>query len=437
MADITTTEHLKREIGVRSLALAGVNMVVGTGIFVLPAIVVEGLGATAILAYIVCGALIFLLALCFAEAGSNTSKSGGVYTYIETAFGPWAGFLAGNIYLLGGCMASDAALANALADTLQHFFPALGIDVYRMTFLLLLFGGLAWLNISSVKNGVGFVVFAGIGKLLALVVLIIVAIPYVEAENLKWVSEPTVSNIGAASLLLFFAFLGLEVPLSNGGEIKNPSRTVPLGIFVAVFIVLLLYISIQWVTQGTLGDQLSAHKDTPLAAVAAIALGKPGMAFIIAVTILSILGSLSGEILSQPRILFAAARDGLLPKRLAGLHPRFATPHIAIGVYVAIGFIMAVSGGFKQLAIIASASSLLLYLGVVLSTIKLRRMKAHDAEKGFRVPGGVMIPLIAAAAIIWLLSHLAKAELTGMGIFMLAFSIIYFVMKRLKMKRSR
>jgi L-asparagine transporter-like permease len=97
---------------------------------------------------------------------------------------------------------------------------------------------------------------------------------------------------------------------------------------------------------------------------------------------------------------------------------------------------MAVSGGFKQLAIIASASSLLLYLGVVLSTIKLRRMKAHDTQKGFRVPGGVMIPLIAAAAIIWLLSHLTKAELTGIGIFILAFSVIYFVMKRLKKKRG-
>ncbi len=396
----------------------------------------QGLGATAILAYIVCGAVIFLLALCFAEAGSNTNKSGGVYTYIEDAFGPRAGFLAGNIYLLGGSIASDAALANALADTIQYFFPALGIDIYRMIFLLLLFGGLAWLNISSVKNGVRFVVFASIGKLIPLILLIIVAIPYVKAENLQWVSEPTVSNIGTASLLLFFAFLGLEVPLSNGGEIKNPSRTVPTGIFLAVSIVLLLYISIQWVTQGTLGDQLTMHKDAPLAAVAGIAFGKPGMIFIITVTILSILGSLSGDILSQPRILFAAARDGLLPKRLAKVHPRFATPHVAIRVYAAIGFIMAVSGGFKQLAIIASASSLLLYLGVVLSTIKLRRMKAHDTPKGFRIPGGVMIPLIAVAAITWLLSNLNKKELWGMLVFILVFSAIYFVMKRLNRKED-
>lgn len=435
MADIAKTENLKREIGVRSLALASVNMVVGSGIFALPAIVAEGLGATAILAYVVCGALIFLLALCFAEAGSKTSKSGGVYTYIEDAFGPLAGFLACNIYLLGGSMASDAAIANALADTLQYFFPALGIDIYRMVFLLMLFGGLAWLNISSVKNGVRFVVFASIGKLIPLVLLVIVATPHVSAENLKWVAEPTVNNIGAASLLLFFAFLGLEVSLSNGGEIKNPSRTVPMGIFLGVSIILILYVSIQMVTQGTLGNNLSAYKDAPLAAVANIALGKPGMVFIIAVTVLSILGSLSGEILSMPRILFACARDGLLPKSLANIHPRFATPHVAIKVYVTIGFIMAVSGGFKQLAIIASASSLLIYLGVVLSIIKIRTMKTRDNQKGFRVPGGVIVPLIAAVAIGWLLSRLSRLELMGIGIFILIFSVIYIVMKQLKKKK--
>lgn len=434
METIVSPEPLKREIGVRALALAGVNMVVGSGIFVLPALVADGLGAAAILAYIVCGVLIFLVALCFAEVGSKTSKSGGTYTYIETAFGPWAGFLAGNIYLLGGSLASDAAIANALADTLQYFIPALGIDIYRMIFLMILFGGLAWLNISSVKNGVRFVVFASIGKLVPLILLVVVSTPHIAADNLKWISEPTIHNIGAASLLLFFAFLGLEVPLSNGGEIKNPSRTVPLGIFWAVLIVLILYIAIQLVTQGTFGNQLNAHKDAPLAAVAGIALGKPGTIFIISVTILSILGSLSGEILSMPRILFAGARDGLLPKSLAKVHPRFATPHVAIKAYVTIGFIMAISGGFKQLAIIASASSLLIYLGVVLSVIQLRRKEINNTAIGFRVPGGVIIPLTAATAIAWLLSGLSKAEWIGIAIFLIAFSIIYFVMIKMKKK---
>lgn len=434
MTYIATTEHLKREIGVRSLALACINMMVGSGIFVLPALVAEGLGAAVILAYAVCGILVVLLALCFAELGSKTNNSGGIYTYIENAFGPWAGFLASNMYVLGASLASDAAVANALADTLQHFFPGLGIDAFRMIFLLLLFVGLAWLNISSVKNGIRFVVFASIGKLIPLILLVIVALSKVSVENLKWVYEPTVSKIGTASVLLFFAFLGLEVPLSNGGEIKKPSRTVPLGIFLGVSVVLLLYGCIQLMAQAVLGNQLLMHKDAPLAAVAGVVLGEPGVIFIIVVTIISIVGSLSGAILSMPRILFASARDGLLPKPLASVHPVFATPYIAIRVYAAIGFIMAVSGGFRQLAIIASAASLLLYLGAALSFVKLRYTKADNPREGFRVPGGVTIPLIAALAIVWLLSNLSRIELIGIAAFMLVFSIIYFVITAFKNK---
>ncbi|HEU4901274.1 MAG TPA: amino acid permease, partial [Flavisolibacter sp.] len=117
MNPVSGKENLKREIGVRSLTLAILNQTVGTGIFVIPAIVAESLGAAAVVAYLVCGALIFLIALCFAELGSKTTASGGVYEYIESAFGPCAGFLANNIYWFGASVISDAALANALADT--------------------------------------------------------------------------------------------------------------------------------------------------------------------------------------------------------------------------------------------------------------------------------------------------------------------------------
>ncbi|MFT3702072.1 MAG: amino acid permease [Agriterribacter sp.] len=433
MTSSTTDENLKREIDTRSLTLAIVNMVIGSGIFALPAIVAEGLGAVAILAYIVCGVIMFLLALCFAELGSRSNKSGGAYRYIEDAFGRWSGFVAGNIYIVGGCMASDAAVANAMADTLQYFFPSLGMDTYRMIFLLILFSGLGWLNVSSVKNGIRFVALASIAKLIPLILLIVVAIPHVDTQNLKWVIHPTVHNIGAASLLLFFAFLGIEVPLTNGGEIKNPHRTVPRAVFWGIAAILVLYISVQLVTQGVLGDNMSAHKEAALAAVAGIAIGKPGMIFITVVTLLAILGSLSGAILSIPRILFAGARDGLMPKALAKIHPRFATPYVAIWVYVAIDFVMAVSGGFKQLAIIASASSLILYLGVALSSIKLIINEKNNAQRnGFRIPGGVIVPLVVSVAIIWLLSNLANAELTGIAVFILIFSAVYIVSKQIK-----
>ncbi len=432
MNTISAKENLKREIGVRSLTLAIINITAGSGIFVIPAIIAEDLGAAAVVAYLVCGFLIFLIGLCFAEVGSKTSASGGVYTYIETAFGPFAGFLANNIFWLGGCVVSDAAIANALTDTLKYFFPLFGNELFRAIFLFLVFGVLTLLNIRSVKNGVRFIEFATLGKLIPMIGLVIVGAGFMSTENLQWITSPTISNIGSASLLLFFAFIGLEGPLSNGGEIKNPKRTVPLGIFLGVSGVLLLYIAIQLVTQGVLGAGITTHKDAPLAAVANIAFGKWGAIIIIAATALSMLGALGGEILSIPRILFAGARDGLMPKSLAKVHPRFFTPHIAIAFYAALGFLLAVSGGFKQLATIASAAVLIIYLGVVLASIKLRKKDTASTEQTFRIPGGAVVPLMAACGIIWLLSNLTRQELTGIVIFILLFSLAYLIMIQVK-----
>jgi amino acid transporter len=177
---------------------------------------------------------------------------------------------------------------------------------------------------------------------------------------------------------------------------------------------------------------MAIHKDAPLAAVAGSAFGKWGIVLIIVATALSMLGALGGEILSIPRILFAGARDGLMPKPLAKVHPRFFTPHIAIAFYSTLGFLFAVAGGFKQLATIASAAVLIIYLGVVLASIKLRRKETATIEKTFRVPGGIIVPMLASGGIIWLLSNLTKPELTGIVIFIAVFSCIYLIPKMVK-----
>lgn len=432
---ITGKENLKREIGVRALTLALLNILIGSGIFVIPAIIAETLGSAAIIAYLVCGVLVFLIALCFAEVASKTNISGGIYTYIERAFGPYTGFLANNLYWFGSAVIADAAIANALADTLKYFFPLLGNEIFRALFFLLVFGGLALLNIRSVKNSVRFIEFATVAKLTPLVLLLVAGTAFVSLENLRWTSIPTLDNTVTASLLLFFAFTGVETPLINGGEIKNAKRTVPLAVFLGIGGMLILVMSIQLVTQGVLGTTITLHKNAPLAAVGEVIAGKAGFALVIVATALSMLGLLSGEILSIPRILFAGARDGLMPKPLASVHPRFFTPHIAVAVYTSLGFLFAVAGGFKQLAIISSACTLLIYLGTVLATLKLRKTELSTSEKTFSMPGGFIVPLLATAGILWLLSGLTKPEFTGISIFILVLSVIYVLVKLAKKNR--
>lgn len=430
-------EELKRTIGVFGLACSVVNMTIGAGIFVLPALAAQRMGAAAILSYFICGALIFLIALCFAEVGSKVTGSGGTYTYIETAFGPFAGFLANNIFVFGACILSDAAVANGLSTTLGYFFPLLDTAAIRPFFFLLLFGGLAYINIRGTSHGVLFIVVSTVAKLVPLLLLVAFGMGQIEAAHLKWKTGFSFSDVGATSLILFYAFLGIETVVSNSGEVKNPPKVIPWGLLTGLAFVLLLYVSIQVVTQGILGDEMLSYKNAPLTEVSRRLFGYFGITLITLGIAIAMLGSLSGEILAIPRVLFAGARAGIFPRVLGKVHARYTTPHVAIVLYTSLGYLLAVFGTLEQLAILASAASLLIYLGVVLASVRLRYKKQADAAKTFTVPGGWLIPALATLAILWLLSNLSRQEMTGSAIAILVLSLIYLVMRWYKQKQTR
>lgn len=423
-----TKEDLKREIGVWGLSANIVNIIVGAGIFVLPAIIAEIMGASGILVYLFCGFLIALVMLCFAEAGSKVTRSGGGYAYVETAFGPFPGYLAA-VFLVMGSVFSDAAVANALTEIIGLAFPVFKIPSVRILFMFLIFSGLATLNVIGVKQGIGLVKINTVAKLTPLVILIIIGWKDVSLSNLYWESAPTLQKFGEASLILFFAFQGGDAGLTVGGEIKNPHKTVPKAIFIGISFVLLLYILIQTVSQGVLGSELPQFKEAPLAETAKIVFGPVGYTILFIGAGISMFGMLSGEILNLPRVIFGLARDRVIPlDKLAAIHPRFKTPYLAILLYAGLGFTMAAAGGFRQLAVIASASMLLVYFGVSLSVIKLRKMK--ETEPGeFKIPFGYTVPILSAGIILYFLSHLTGYEMTGTLLFIAALTLIYFILK--------
>ncbi|RYF79935.1 MAG: amino acid permease, partial [Chitinophagaceae bacterium] len=275
----------------------------------MPALVAEHLGAAAIICFFICGLLIFLIAMCFAEVGSKVTGNGGTYAYIEAAFGPFAGFLANNIFWLSCCL-SDAAVANGLSKTLSYFFPLLD-STFRPLLFLLIFGGLALINIRGAKGGVNVMIMATFAKLIPLVLLVVFGLSHISAANLQWTNSFTFNDIGSSTLILFFAFLGIENAVANSGEFKNPSKVVPLGILSGLTFVLLLYICIQLITQGILGTQLFLFKDAPLAEVSKRLFAYTGIIMITIGAAVSMLGSLSGSILAIPRALFAGAKDGI------------------------------------------------------------------------------------------------------------------------------
>lgn len=147
-----TNEHLKREVGVWGLSANLVNIMIGAGIFALPAIIAAGLGSSSIHAYLFCGLLITLVMLCFAEIGSKVTTSGGAYTYIESSFGPYFGFLTVVLFVLSA-LSADGAVANALVDVLGSIFPFFNSDSVRRFVFLVLFAGLGYINVRGIKEG--------------------------------------------------------------------------------------------------------------------------------------------------------------------------------------------------------------------------------------------------------------------------------------------
>ncbi len=432
MTDTKTSEGLQRVIGVPGLALTVVNNTIGAGIFALPAIVSIQLGAFGIYGYIFCSIMLAAIVLCYVEIGSRVTTSGGSYAYVEAAFGDFAGFIINWLYFFGWGVLGSAAVINIIADSLLVIFPALSNPLLRGLLFFLLLGFMVLLNIRGTKNSVTFLKFITVVKLVPLLAIILFGFGQVTSQNLHWEHLPSIKTFGDTALVLFFAFAGFETSLNVSGEIKNPKRTIPWGIAIGGILVLITYLLLQTVTQGVLGPDVAAFKDAPLAAVAEKIVGPMGATILLVATAISCFGLSSGDLLATPRLLFAGANDGLFPKFLRKVHPKFKTPHFAILTYASLIFIFSVSGGFKQLAILASACILLIYLAVILATIKLRKKKVEGNEKLFKAPGGLIIPFIGIASITWLLTSLSKWEILSTIIFIVAICIIYFIMKKLK-----
>jgi APA family basic amino acid/polyamine antiporter len=429
-------EGLKKCIGIPSLAANTINNTIGAGVYVLPAIVCIQMGAAGILSYLFCGIMLTAIILCYMEIGSTVSSSGGSYIYVEKALGPFAGFIVNWLYFFGWGVLGSAALMNVVADSLAILVPAFSNPFMRALLYLILLGSMVWVNIRGAKQSVRVLEFLTIIKLLPLIAIIIFGFSYIKMSNLHWQHGASLNTLGETSLVLFFAFAGFENSLGASGEIKNPKRTIPLGILLGGVTVFLFYVLIQTLVQGALGAQVNGVKDAPLAAIAQNIVGPAGATIVLIAAIISSLGNTGGDVLATPRLLFAGAKDGMFPKFLAKVHPRFSTPYWAVITYAALIFLFSVSGGFKQLAVLASGALLLVYLSVILSMIKLRSKEENITEKKFKVPGGVLIPFIAIAAITWLLSNLSAKEMISTLIFIAIICAIYFLMKKFQKKKA-
>ncbi|MBK8244795.1 MAG: amino acid permease [Saprospiraceae bacterium] len=434
MSNPKKEEGLKREVDVAGLTLTIVNGTIGAGIFALPAIISIALGAFGIFSYLFCSIMMAAILLCYAEIGSRITTSGGSYAYVEAAFGTFPGYIINWLYFFGWSVLGSAALMNIIADSMATMFPIFYNSLARACFFFIIIGFIVLVNIRGVKQGVNFIKWITIIKLFPLFAIILFGFSKVEASNLYWNELPSLKTFSNTALLLFFAFAGFETSLSVSGEIKNPTRTVPLGILFGGSIVFIIYVLIQTVAQGVIGLQMEAFKAAPLAAVAGQLIGPIGGTILLITAIISTFGNVSADVLSTPRLLFAGANDGIFPKFLTKIHAKFFTPHIAVITYASLIFLFSITGGFKQLASLASGAILIVYLSVILAAIKLRSNPNEDNNKKFKTPGGLIIPFIGIASIIWLLTSLSTIEMISIAIFIALTCVSFLMIKQIQKK---
>lgn len=425
---------LVRGIGVLAFAAAIANEVVGSGVYRLPAAMAKTAGTAAPLAYLFCLLAMGAIVLCFAEAGSRAATSGGPYGYVEAAFGPAAGFVAGVLVWLSSVLACGG-IAAAVADVAAASVPLLAQPGAHALFIVVVLAGVSWINLVGVEVATRVIGWTTLVKLLPLALFVVVGAVALAGGHrpAAAIGHPATAELGRAVILGMFALSGMETPLAASGEVRDPARTVPRALLLAMGSIGLAYVLVQLVAQGLLGAAL-AGSTAPLAD----ALGTLGAGWRVPLLVgafLSMLIWLGSDLLGAPRVLFAFARDGFLPKAVGRVHPRWRTPYVAIIVHALIGLALALSGTFEQLAVLSELAIAPLYAGVCLAAVMLRRRSIAMHGRPLAVP---LLPLLAIVGIgsMGVVVSLARpAEVTGLLV-VLAGSLLFYAAVRTYRRRS-
>ena len=361
---------LTRAIGPWALAASIVNVVVGAGIFAVPAALAANVGTYAPLAFLVCAVVVASVAICFAEGGSRIPTSGGAYGYVNAAFGPLAGYVSGTSLWFSNALACGG-IAAALGELAGTLFPPPFRSTVHVVSIVGVIGGMALVNLGGVSRGTRLVTAATVLKLIPLAVFVIAGAGAIQRSNFAPGERAGGVDLGRALILALFTFTGMETPLSASGEVKEPARTIPRALAISIAFTTALYVAIQLIAQGILGSSL-AHSEAPLAdAMARIG---PGVRFLMLTgAAVSMFGWIGSDMLGTPRVLFAFARDGLLPRPLGRVHASTAAPHVAILSYAALVIALALTGTFAELAVLSTLCVAVLYSAGCAAAFRLAR----------------------------------------------------------------
>lgn len=399
-------EKLVRGIGRWDLTAITINTIIGAGIFGLPAKVHALIGTYSLIAFLLCAVIVGFIVLCYAEVSSRFSATGGPYLYAREAFGAVVGFEVGWLYWIVR-VTTFAANCNLFVTYLGFFDQRLSAPTGRIAVISVIVVVLAVVNFIGVKQSAVMTNVFTAGKLIPLLLFVLIGLFFIQPQNFTFDAVPEYGAFSSAVLLLIYAFVGFEVAVVLGGETRDPQRSMPFALLIAVLIVAVLYILVQIVSIGTLPGLASSER--PLADAAAGFMGTFGAAFITVGALVSILGNLNVGLLGGTRLLFAMSEQRALPAALSATHKRFKTPHFSIVLTALVIFGLTVWSNFFTALAIATITRLLVYATTCLALPVFRR-RGDVPEAKFLAPAGVLACILALGLIFWLLTRVDFAK---------------------------
>jgi APA family basic amino acid/polyamine antiporter len=430
--------QLARTIGLFPLTMIGVGATIGTGIFFILSEAVPVAGPAVVWSFVIAGAVAGLTALCYAELASAVPVSGSSYSYAYATLGEVVAMaVAGCLLLEYGV--SGAAVAVGWSQYLNQLLGNLfGLQIPELLSQSPEGGGLinlpavvlialcALLLIRGASESATVNAIMVVIKLAVLVMFVVIGVTGWNSDNLADFAPFGITGVTGAAGIIFFAFVGLDAVSTAGEEVKDPRRTMPIAILLALLVVTSVYVAVALVAVAAQPQARFEGQEAGLAAILEDVVGASWPGTVLAAgAIVSIFSVTLVVLYGQTRILFAMARDGMLPRFFRQVNARTRTPvNNTIVVALAVGLL----AGFLPINFLAEMTSigtLVAFLVVSIGVIVLRRT-APDLPRGFRVPGYPVTPVLSVLGCLWIIVDLRPLTIAVFAIWVVAVLVWYF-----------
>jgi APA family basic amino acid/polyamine antiporter len=442
-------QSLKRVVGLGDLTGLGLGAIIGTGIFVVIGEAIASSGPSIIFSFLLAGVTCAFSALCYAELASSIPVAGSAYTYAYATMGELVAWIIGwDLILEYGVSVAAVAVGwgeylSSFLDTVFGFSlpesisapPGEGGQVnLPAVFIVLAIMSVLVIGVRESARANSFMVLVKIAALLLFIVLGITAFSSDNFSPFYGGEKEGFSGVVTAASIIFFAYIGFDAISTSGEETKNPGRDLPIAIIGSLAIATLLYIIVAVVAVGALPSDRLAASEAPLSAALSEGAGIGWGSSLIALgALVSITSVILTVMYGQTRIFFAMCRDGLAPRRLAKVHPRYRTPviiTIAFGIFIAC---IAAVVPLSEIVVLVNIGTLFAFLLCNVAVVVLRRTRP-DLERGFRVPLAnlpfPLFPLIGAGLCLYLMLDLPGTTWWRFGIWLAIGIAIYFLYGR-------